>query len=125
MTGSGENLLSEAGAQLLARIIQGRRAAVLYEGFLIEPLTDTDRREAIAQAWLWTDSPTAELGENRWLEMFNSVGFFSWPNTFAAPHGRCCGVPGVDRRAIRTHVMGRLQRDCSVVLQPGTACMGT
>jgi hypothetical protein len=35
--------------------------------------------EIIANIWTWDDSPTSDLGEADWLEIFHAVGFFSYP----------------------------------------------
>ncbi len=39
----------------------------------------SDLPEIIANIWTWDDSPTSQLGETDWLEIFRAAGFFSYP----------------------------------------------
>jgi hypothetical protein len=39
----------------------------------------SDLPEIIANIWTWDDSPTSDLGEADWLEIFRAAGFFSYP----------------------------------------------
>lgn len=39
----------------------------------------SDLPEIIANIWTWDDSPTSDLGETDWLEIFRAAGFFSYP----------------------------------------------
>jgi hypothetical protein len=41
------------------------------------PLTDLP--ELIAFAWLRDDSPTSDISESDWVQIFETVGFFSYP----------------------------------------------
>jgi hypothetical protein len=38
-----------------------------------------DLPEMIANTWTWDDSPTSDLSEADWLEIFRAAGFFSYP----------------------------------------------
>jgi hypothetical protein len=39
----------------------------------------SDLPEIIANIWTWDDSPTSQLGEADWLDIFLAAGFFSYP----------------------------------------------
>ncbi len=52
----------------------------------------SDLPEIIANIWTWDDSPTSDLGETGWLEIFHAAGFFSYPPLVVRqPNGT--GVP--------------------------------
>lgn len=38
-----------------------------------------DLPEIIANIWTWDDSPTSDLGEADWREIYRAAGFFSYP----------------------------------------------
>lgn len=49
----------------------------------------SDLPEIIANIWTWDDSPTSDLGESDWLEIFRTAGFFSYPPLVVRqPNGR-------------------------------------
>jgi hypothetical protein len=52
----------------------------------------SDLPEIIANIWTWDDSPTSDLGEADWVEIFRAAGFFrirrSWSGSPTAPRSR-------------------------------------
>ncbi len=56
-----------------------QRPRILLEAFRAGRVPGDDLPELIAFAWLRDDSPTADVADSDWMEIFEAVGFFSYP----------------------------------------------
>jgi hypothetical protein len=57
----------------------GQRPRVLRDAVHTDQVPTEDLPELIAFAWLREDSPTADISEADWLEVFATAGFFYYP----------------------------------------------
>ena len=72
--------LSPAGIALLSIMSpSGQRPRLLRDAVRAAQVPDDDLPELIAFAWLCDDSPTNDITEADWLEIFAASGFFSHP----------------------------------------------
>jgi hypothetical protein len=62
-----------------------QRPRVLYTAFQAGRAPVADLPELIAFAWLRDDSPTSDLSEEEWLQIYAAAGFFSYPQERARP----------------------------------------
>ena len=62
-----------------------QRPRVLYAAFQAGRMPISDLPELITFAWLRDDSPTSDLSEAEWLDIYSAVGFFSHPEGRARP----------------------------------------
>ncbi len=82
--------LSPAGISVLSEMSQsGERPRVLRDAFMKGRVPSGDLPELIAFAWTRDDSPTSDISEADWLEIFRHTGFFSFP---PISHGRPTGA---------------------------------
>lgn len=63
----------------------GQRPRILHSAFLDGRVPTADLPELIAFAWLYDDSPTSDLGEAEWINLYNAAGFFSYPDGRTRP----------------------------------------
>jgi hypothetical protein len=56
-----------------------QRPRVLIDAFKAGRTTPADIPELIHFAWTYDDSPTSDIGESAWLELFEHAGFFTYP----------------------------------------------
>ena len=66
-------------------VSSAHRPRVLHDAFLAGIVPVQDLPELIAFAWLHDDSPTSEVTESDWLQIFATVGFFSYPGQHGRP----------------------------------------
>ena len=59
--------------------MSGERAAVLLRAFRSGTIPPGDLPELIAFAWTRDDSPTSGVSDAEWIEVFERVGFFTYP----------------------------------------------
>ena len=72
--------LSEAGIRVLGDMMpSAQRPRVLRDAVRASRVPVDDLPELIAFAWLRDDSPTSDITEPDWTEIFKTVGFFSHP----------------------------------------------
>lgn len=72
--------LSPAGCAVLSRMSgSGSRPRVLRDAFRADEVPAADLPELIAFAWTRDDSPTSDISEADWLEIFRLAGFFTFP----------------------------------------------
>ena len=72
--------LSPAGIAVLSTMSpSSQRPRVLRDAVRAAQVPADDLPELIAFAWLRDDSPTADISEADWLEIFAASGFFSYP----------------------------------------------
>jgi hypothetical protein len=72
--------MSPAGFTLLSAIRSTRRPArALHDAVTAGHISLSDLPEIVANIWTWNDSPTSDLSEAGWLEIFRQIGFFSYP----------------------------------------------
>ena len=72
--------LSPAGIAVLSTMSpSSQRPRVLRDAARAGQVPADDLPELIAFAWLRDDSPTADISEADWLEIFAASGFFSYP----------------------------------------------
>ena len=57
----------------------GSRPRVLRDAFRAGKVPAADLPELIAFAWTRDDSPTSDIGEADWVEIFRRAGFFTFP----------------------------------------------
>lgn len=71
---------SPAGATAFSEINSNESPArALRDAFRAGRVPVGDLPEIIANVWTRNDSPTTDLGEADWIELFRAIGFFSWP----------------------------------------------
>lgn len=72
--------LSAAGFSVWADMSpSAQRPRVLRDAFRVGRIPAGDLPELIAFAWTRDDSPTSDISETDWLEIFRHTGFFSYP----------------------------------------------
>jgi hypothetical protein len=72
--------LSEAGITVMHQLsVSGERPAVLLRAFQSGAIPSGDLPELIAFAWTRDDSPTYDVSEAEWIEVFERAGFFTYP----------------------------------------------
>ena len=72
--------LSPAGCVVLSQMPgSGSRPRVLRDAFRAGEVPVADLPELIAFAWTRDDSPTSDISEADWLEIFRHAGFFTFP----------------------------------------------
>lgn len=72
--------LSPPGCVVLSEMsASGSRPRVLRDAFRAGTVPAADLPELIAFAWTRDDSPTSDISEADWLEIFRHVGFFTFP----------------------------------------------
>jgi hypothetical protein len=57
----------------------GQPSLALINAVRMGNVPASDLPEIIANIWTWDDSPTSDLGEADWVEIFRAAGFFSYP----------------------------------------------
>jgi hypothetical protein len=72
MSASGFVVFSEIRAS-------GQPPLTLRDAVRAGRIPASDLPEIIANLWTWDDSPTSDLGETGWLEIFRAARFFSYP----------------------------------------------
>jgi hypothetical protein len=65
----------------------GRRPGALRDAVHTNRVLIEDLPELIAFAWLRDDSPTADISETDWLDIFATARFFSYPPGLHRPTG--------------------------------------
>jgi hypothetical protein len=78
-------LSAEGFAVLTQMSPSAQRPRVLHSAFRAGRVPVGDLPELIAFAWLRDDSPTSDLGEAEWLEIYAAIGFFSYPEGRTRP----------------------------------------
>jgi hypothetical protein len=63
----------------------GQRPRVLRDAIRASRVPIQDFPELIAFAWLRDDSPTSDITESDWTEIFKTAGFFSYPPGRSVP----------------------------------------
>jgi hypothetical protein len=72
--------MSADGFSEFSKIRTGSQPSVaLRDAVKAGKIPANDLPEIIANLWTWDDSPTSDLGEADWLEIFRAAGFFSYP----------------------------------------------
>ena len=72
--------LSAEGIAVMSEMSpSGQRPQVLHAAFQAGRVPVADLPELIAFTWLYDDSPTSNLGEAEWINLYNAAGFFSHP----------------------------------------------
>jgi hypothetical protein len=72
--------LSEAGITVMHQLsVSGERPAVLLRAFRSGMIPSGDLPELIAFAWTRDDSPTSDVSQAAWIEVFDRAGFFTYP----------------------------------------------
>jgi len=72
--------MSADGAEAFSRILDSADPAqALQAAITVGEIPYTDRPAIIAHLWTRTDSPTENLGEEDWVHLFRTTGFFSYP----------------------------------------------
>ena len=56
-----------------------QRPRMLIDAFKAGRIPPADMPELIQFAWTYDDSPTSDLGEAAWIDLFEHVGFFTYP----------------------------------------------
>lgn len=56
-----------------------QRPRVLIDAFKVGRIPLADVPELIQFAWTYDDSPTSDVGEPAWIDLFEHVGFFTYP----------------------------------------------
>jgi hypothetical protein len=80
------NQLSAEGFSVLAEMSpSGQRPRVLLNAFQAGRVPLADLPELIAFAWLRDDSPTSDISEAEWLQIYAASGFFSYPAVRSRP----------------------------------------
>ena len=85
--GSVRQLSAEGFAVLTEMSASAQRPRVLYAAFLAGRAPVADLPGLIAFAWLRDDSPTSDLSEGEWLQIYAAAGFFSYPQERALARG--------------------------------------
>jgi len=80
----------------------GMRPRVLRDAFRTAMIPVDDLPELINFAWTRDDSPTSDISETDWLEIFRHTGFFSYPPV-------SCGRPNRAVRLYRGSTADRLR----------------
>jgi hypothetical protein len=62
-----------------------QRPRVLLDATRAGRMPVEDLPELITFAWLHDDSPTSDIAESEWLEIFETAGFFSYPQSRSRP----------------------------------------
>jgi hypothetical protein len=83
--------MSPAGFTVFSEISTNRNPTrALRDAFRSDRIPICDLPEIIANIWTWDDSPTSDICEEDWVEIFRRVGFFSWPPLVVQqPDGTC------------------------------------
>jgi len=64
----------------MSQILPSRqRPRLLIDAFKAGRISLADAPELIHFAWTYDDSPTSDVGEPAWLELFEHAGFFTYP----------------------------------------------
>jgi hypothetical protein len=72
--------MSAHGFAVFSEIRTSRQSSLaLRDAVRTGKIQASDLPEIIANIWTWDDSPTSDLGEAAWLEIFRTAGFFSYP----------------------------------------------
>ena len=72
--------MSADGAAAFSEIrTSGQPPLALRDALRAGRIPASDLPEIITNIWTWDDSPTSDLGEADWLEIFHAAGFFSYP----------------------------------------------
>ena len=72
--------MSAAGFAVFSEIrTSGQPPLALRDAVRAGRVPVLDLPEIIANIWTWDDSPTSDLGEADWLEIYRAAGFFSYP----------------------------------------------
>ena len=72
--------LSEAGITVMHQLsVSGERPDVLLRAFQSGAFQSGDLPELIAFAWTRDDSPTSDVSDAEWIEVFERAGFFTYP----------------------------------------------
>jgi hypothetical protein len=72
--------VSQGGLAAFSEISASAQPALaLRDAFRACKLPGLALPEIIANVWTWDDSPTSDLSEADWLEIFRAAGFFSYP----------------------------------------------
>lgn len=72
--------MSAAGSIVFSEIRNsGQPPLALRDAFRAGKIPVSDLPEMITNIWTRDDSPTSDLGETGWLEIFHAAGFFSYP----------------------------------------------
>jgi len=72
--------MSAAGFAVFSEIrTSGQPPLALRDAVRAGRIPASDLPEIIANIWTWDDSPTSDLSEADWLEIFRAAGFFSYP----------------------------------------------
>lgn len=81
--------MSPAGATAFSLVLSSNQPAqALHAQFRGSRVAFADLQQIAAHIWTRTDSPTSDLGEDEWIEIFQALGFFSWPPLITiAPDG--------------------------------------
>lgn len=91
----------------------GVPAQALYEAVRAGEVCASDLPEMIASVWTRDDSPTTDLGEAGWVEIFRAAGFFVYPPlAVRQPDGSQVplGRPGVPVTLYRGSSSERMRR---------------
>jgi hypothetical protein len=72
--------MSPAGATAFSEIRASKHPPqALWDALQAAKVPVGDLPEMIANTWTWDDSPTSDLSEASWLEIFRAAGFFTYP----------------------------------------------
>lgn len=106
--------MSATGATVFSEVRTSRHPAqALHDAVHMGRIWDGDLPEMIANTWTWDDSPTSDLSEADWLEIFRAAGFFSYPPLIARqPDGRPVPLerPGAPVTLYRGSTPDRMRR---------------
>jgi hypothetical protein len=71
--------LFEAGSLAMSEMSPSKqRPRVLIDAFKAGRIPRADMPELIQFAWTYDDSPTSDVGEAAWIDLFEHVGFFTY-----------------------------------------------
>jgi hypothetical protein len=71
--------MSPAGSIVLSEIrASPHPPKALHNAWRASRIPLCDLPEMIANTWTWDDSPTSDLGDAQWIEVFRAAGFFSY-----------------------------------------------
>jgi hypothetical protein len=91
----------------------GRGPQALLDALQAGRIAVGDLPPVIADIWLWDDSPTSDLSEADWIQVFRTAGFFSYPPLLSRrPDGSQAPLepPGTPVTLYRGSTANRLRR---------------
>jgi hypothetical protein len=105
---------SPAAITVLSQIrATGQRSRALRDAVQAGRIRAGDLPQIIADVWLWDDSPTSDLSEADWIQVFRTAGFFSYPPLLSRrPDGSQAPLerPGTPVTLYRGSTADRLRR---------------